>query len=1085
MRNSRLFTWLLVLLGLSSYASAQTITGEVYDKSTQQPVGGATVVVSGSQTGTATDSIGRFTLDVQGAKSIVVSAVGFTSQTIAIANALHYRIDLEPNAGNLDQVVVVGYGSQKRINLTGAVATVDVDKTLGQRPITDVSRGLQGAVAGVTITVPTGEIGTSPAIRLRGMTGSLNAPGGAQPLILVDNVELPNLQMLNPDDIESISVLKDAASASIYGTRAAWGVILITTKSGKKGVDRSRLTYSNNFNWSKPTVTPTIASAAEGAEMALKAYQRINPTTTSFGSLGLYYDEEGIEKMREWERLYGGKDLGPELVLGRDWEIRSGRLYFYRPWDAADLYLRDYTPMQNHNLTLSGSSKRTAYNLNLGYMNQEGVLKVNPDKFDRYNVNLGINSSVTDWFDARGKAILSRTVKTRPYYFSSETYDPWYYLYRWQKTFPYGTYEGKPFRNAITDVQQAKMSDYQDNLTRVSIGGTLKIVKGLTIDADFTYARNNNTVHHTGGQAVGWDFWAGAGSFEYRPYTAASYDRVIYTSYWDERKVMKAFATYVNKFRDHDFKAMIGTDVETYEETYQSSERRGLLDPNFGEPGLAIGDQFVSGYHRHWATLGYFGRLNYSWKNKVLVELNGRFDGSSSFPRNDQWGFFPSVSAGYIISEEEFMQPIGHILSHLKLRGSWGEIGNQAVGGNKFLATMSGSNSNWYINNVNMRTMGTPPLVSPTLTWETVTTTDLGFDARVLNNKLGITFDWFKRVTSDMIGPGATLPSTLGTSVPVVNFGELTTKGWEITIDWNHRFKNGINFSAMAVFSDFTETITKFANTSKLLSQNFEGKRIGDIWGYETDRFFTKDDFVQNPDGSLATDANGRYILKDGIASQSLWESGWFFYGPGDIKYRDLDGNGVIDYGANSLDDHGDLRVIGNSTPRYQYGLRLNAEWKGVEVGIFIQGVGKRDFWANGPIVIPGYRIGEAWYQHQLDYWTEDNPNAFYPRPTDQAQSNNTRNFLPQTKYLLNLAYTRLKNVTIAYTLPTKLISKVKMNSARIYVSGENLAEIDKLGNIPIDPETDYTTAGLGDPNTFGRIYPFRRTYSVGLQVSF
>ncbi len=193
----------------------------------------------------------------------------------------------------------------------------------------------------------------------------------------------------------------------------------------------------------------------------------------------------------------------------------------------------------------------------------------------------------------------------------------------------------------------------------------------------------------------------------------------------------------------------------------------------------------------------------------------------------------------------------------------------------------------------------------------------------------------------------------------------------------------------------------------------------------------------------------------------------------------------MIDYGANSLDDHGDLRVIGNSTPRYQYGLRLNAEWKGVEVGIFIQGVGKRDFWANGPIVIPGYRIGEAWYQHQLDYWTEDNPNAFYPRPTDQAQSNNTRNFLPQTKYLLNLAYTRLKNVTIAYTLPTKLISKVKMNSARIYVSGENLAEIDKLGNIPIDPETDYTTAGLGDPNTFGRIYPFRRTYSVGLQVSF
>jgi TonB-linked SusC/RagA family outer membrane protein len=1084
MRSFRFFTWLLLLGCLSGYASAQTISGEVYDKSTTLPVRGANIIAGGLQVGTTTDSSGRFSLDVQGAKTIVVSAVGFNPQTIALKKALNYRIELEVTAGNLEQVVVVGYGTQKRVNLTGAVATVDIDKTLGTRPITDVSRGLQGSVAGLTITTPTGEIGTNPAIRLRGMTGSLNSPNGAQPLILVDNVELPNLQMISPDDIESISVLKDAASASIYGTRAAWGVILITTKSGKKGVDRSRIAYSNNFSWSKPTIAPEIASAAEGAEMALKAYQRINPTTTSFGSLGLYYDLEGIEKMREWERLYGNQDLGPEMVLGRDWEIRSGRLYFYRAWDAAELYLRDYTPQQTHNLTMSGSSKRTSYNLNLGYLNQEGVLKVNPDKFDRYNINLGINSSVTDWFDARAKAILSRTNKTRPYYFSSETYDPWYYVYRWQKTFPYGTYEGKPFRNAITDVQQAKMSDYQDNLARISVGGTLKLLRGLTIDADFTYARNSDNIHHTGGQASGWDFWAGAGSFVHRPYTAASYDRVIYSSYWDERKVLKAFATYVKNINDHDFKVMAGTDVESFEEWYQSSERRGLLDPNFGEPDLTIGDQFVDGNHDHWATLGYFGRINYAWKKKLLVELNGRFDGSSSFPRKDQWGFFPSVSAGYILSEEEFMAPLSNAISHLKVRGSWGEIGNQAVGANKFLPTMSPTNSGWYVNGTNMRTIGTPQLVSPSLSWETVTTLDLGLDARFLNNKLGVTFDWYKRVTSDMIGPGITLPGTLGAAVPVVNFGELTTTGWELTIDWNHRFSNGINFSAMAVLSDFKEEITKYGNTSKLLNTNFTGRTIGDIWGYETDRFFTKDDFVQDVNGNLVTDANGHWVMKDGVATQKQWESSWFFYGPGDIKYRDLNGDGVIDFGANSLDDHGDLRVIGNSTPRYQYGLRLNAEWKGIEISVFIQGVGKRDLWPSGPMVIPGYRIGEAWYQHQLDYWTEDNPNAFYPRPTDQAQSNNTRNFLPQTKYLLNMAYTRLKNLTVAYTLPVKLSSKVKMNSARVYLSGENLFEIDNL-DVPVDPETDYTVPGLNDPNTFGRVYPYRRTFSFGLQVTF
>lgn len=1084
MRNFRIFAWLLLLGCLSGFASAQTISGEVFDQSTGSPVSGANVVASNTTYGTTTDSLGRFSLDVRGAKTIAVSAVGYGTKTVGVSNAINLRIALEPTAGNLEQVVVVGYGTQKKINLTGAVATVDIDKTLGSRPIPDVSRGLQGSVAGLTITTPTGEIGTNPAIRLRGMTGSLNSPNGAQPLILVDNVELPNLQMINPDDIESISVLKDAASASIYGTRAAWGVILITTKSGKKGIDRSKISYSNNFSWSKPTIAPEVASAPDGAEMALKAYQRINPTTTSFGALGLYYDLEGIQKMRDWEQQYGGQDLGPEMVLGRDWEIRSGRLYFYRPWDAADLFMRDYTPQQTHNLTVSGSSKRTSYNLNLGYLNQEGVLKVNPDKFDRYNINLGINTSVTDWFDARGKAILSRTIKTRPYYFSSETYDPWYYLYRWQKTFPYGTYEGKPFRNAITDVQQAKMSQFQDNLTRISVGGTAKILPGLTIDADFTYARNSDNVHHTGGQASGWDFWAGAGSFDYRPYTSATYDRVIYSSYWDERKVFKAFATFVKSVSDHDFKVMAGTDVESYETWFQSSERRGLLDPNFGEPDLATGDQFVDGNHDHWATLGYFGRFNYSWKKKLLLELNGRFDGSSSFPRKDQWGFFPSVSAGYIISEEEFMQPISNILSLLKVRGSWGEIGNQAVGANKFLPTMNPTNSGWYVNNTNMRTIGTPQLVSPSLSWETVTTLDLGLDARILNNKLGVTFDWYKRTTSDMIGPGITLPGTLGTSVPVMNFGELTTTGWELTIDWNHRFSNGINFSAMAVLSDFREELTKFANTSKLLNTNFEGKVLGDIWGYETDRFFIKDDFMQDANGNLLTDAQGHWIMKDGVSTQKQWEASWFFYGPGDIKYRDLNGDGVIDFGANSLDDHGDMRVIGNSTPRYQYGLRLNAEWKGIEIGLFIQGVGKRDFWANGPLVIPGYRHGEAWYEHQLDYWTEDRPNAFYPRPTDQAQSNNTRNFLPQTKYLLNMAYTRLKNLTVAYTLPVKLISKLHMQSARIYLSGENLFEIDDL-KVPIDPETDYTTAGLGDPNTFGRVYPYRRTFSAGLQVSF
>lgn len=296
----------------------------------------------------------------------------------------------------------------------------------------------------------------------------------------------------------------------------------------------------------------------------------------------------------------------------------------------------------------------------------------------------------------------------------------------------------------------------------------------------------------------------------------------------------------------------------------------------------------------------------------------------------------------------------------------------------------------------------------------------------------------------------------------------------------------------LGTLSDFQEKITKFNNTTKglpnaisaLNSTYYEGMTIGEIWGYETDRLFTYDDFVLDANGNPVL-LNGSYQLKDGVPSQKLYESGWFLYGPGDVKYRDLNGDGVITYGSKTVDDHGDMKKIGNSTPRYQYGFRLSADWKGVDFSMFLQGVAKRDFWANGPIFIPGYRPGEAWYAHQLDYWTPENPNAFYPRPTDASQSNDSRNFLPQTRYLLNLAYMRMKNMTLGYSLPGTLTKRVRIDRLRVYVSGENLFEFDKLGDMPIDPEVDYTTSGLNDSNSFGRVYPYRRTFSFGLQATF
>jgi len=1067
------------LLLANAIAQQITVTGKV--TSTDGPIPGVSVRV---KTGTAvvqTDGNGAYSIKTTKGDVLIFSFIGYATQERTVGDNTSVNITLVSDSKGLDEVVVVGYGTQKKANLTGAVSTVDT-KMLQARPITDVARGLQGAVPGLSITTQSGELGKNPRISLRGVRGSLNG-SGAQPLILLDNVEIESLQMVNPDDIESISVLKDAASTSIYGTRAAWGVVLITSKSGKKNMP-SKISYTNNLSWSTPTTLQKVAKAADGATFALSASQRTNPNTTQPGVIGMYIDDIAIEKMKEWEQLYGGQDLGDEMVIGRDFELRGGKLFFYRPWDAADKYMKKWTPQQNHNLSVSGGSEKTSYNIGLGYLNQNGVLKVNPDEFNRYNISASINSSVNKYIDVRAKMFYTNTLTTDPFIFSTATIGPYYYLYRWPAFYPYGTYNGEPFRSAVTEVQQANMNKTKNGLSRIQAGATFKLIEGLTIDADYTYSSTNMHYNSIGGGTRGIDFWAGGALPTVNPnYQTASYDYTLFASEWTDVNTGKAYATYNKNIKDHSFKVILGGDIEYYQKNYQSSRRNTLLDPGIGAISGAIGDQLVVGRNSHWATKGVFGRINYSFKNKYLLELNGRLDGSSSFPVNDHWGFFPSMSAGWILSEESFMKPLENTLSFLKIRGSYGSIGNQDVAVKvngvtnyyPFIPTMDASASGWWIGSANQVMVGTPAAISRSLTWETVSTFDLGLDARFFKNEFGISFDWYKRKTTDMLSAGVTLPASFGTTAPRRNYGEMTTNGWELALDYNHTFGNGLKINLMGSLSDFQDKITKFANTTLTVTGNYEGKTLGEIWGYETDRYFTEDDFS-------GKDANNKWILKSGIPSQSKYETASFFYGPGDVKYKDLDGNGVVNNGANTVDDHGDLKVIGNSTPRYQYGLRLGASWKGIDFDAFFQGVGKRDFWASGPIFVPGWNPLEASFEHQMDYWTPSNPDAFYPRPTNQALSNNSLNFLMQSKYLLNMAYLRAKNITVGYTLPNRISSKVKIDKVRFYLSGENLFEISNVG-IPIDPEIDYTDAQT-DAASFGRTYPYRKTLSFGIQLT-
>jgi len=1057
--------------GLTAFAQERVLTGQVMGEE-GLPIPGVSVFVKNSSIGTVTDFDGRFNLSVpDNSDSVIVfSSLGFASKEFTLGSQTTFQVTLATDMEGLDEIVVVGYGTQKRANLTGAVSTIDTE-VLEARPITDVARGLQGTTPGLTITSPSGQIGDNPTIKLRGSVGTLGTGGGAEPLILVNNVEVPNLQMINPQDIESVSVLKDAASTSIYGARAAWGVILITTKDGKRNTDPT-VSYSNNFSFATPTTTPEIAPAADGAEMAFAAVHRRIPSLESFGIVGMYVDQEAIDRMRDWEAQYGGQDLGNEMVLGRDFEIRDGRLFFYRPWDPRDQFLEKWAPQQKHDLSVSGGSENTNYYLGLGYLDQTGVLKVNPDKFERKNLNLSVNTSITDWLDARGSVLYSNSLTTKPFYFGSQTYDPWYYVTRWPAYYPYGTYEGHPFRNHISEVEQAKMNENTNSSARINLGATLRPLEGLSIDFDYTLDKIDEHEKQVGGTLYAYNFWSTGADLEYGPYSSSSYDRVQYNSDWSVRNTAKAFATYQKNLGDHDFKIIVGGDMEEYEYWFHSSQKRDLMDPDMGEIDLATGDMFVDGARDKWRTLGVFGRINYSFKDKFLLELNGRYDGSSRLSSSEKWGFFPSMSAGYVVTKEDFMDFSKDYLSFLKFRASYGSVGNQNASLANIYRILNPTSSNWLINGENMLTVGTPGALPSSLTWETVTTLDFGVDAKFFDNKLGINFDWYKRKVTDMHSAGVTLPSTFGTTSPLRNYGEMETNGWELAVSFNHTFNNGIHFAATGTLSDFKEKVTKYANTTKGINSFYEGKVLGEIWGYETDRFFTKEDF----------DADGN--LLSGIPSQELYETnGWFHYGPGDIKYKDLNGDGVIDYGSKTVDDHGDMKVIGNSTPRYQYGLNLSADWKGVDLSLFMQGIGKRDMWANGPIFIPGYRYGEAWFSHQLDYWTPENTDAYYPRPNDQQQSNDAMNFLPQTKYLLDMSYLRVKNITLGYTFPTDLTQKISVDRFRIYFSGENLLEFDNL-DVPIDPEIDYTTAGLNDPNTFGRVYPFRRQLSFGIQLT-
>lgn len=1073
--------------------STKRIEGVVKDQHGEVLIG-VSVSVVGSNTGTITDIDGKYSINVENEnQKITFSYVGYKTQTVT-ADKTVLNITMAEDTQMIDEVVVVGYGVQKKENLTGAVSSVDLQKTVESRPVADIGRALQGSVPGLTITSRSGEIGSSPTIKIRGGVGSTTYDAG--PLILVDNIEISDISLVNPDDIQSISVLKDAASASIYGARAAFGVVLITTKAKAKH-ESFKVTYSNNFAWRTPTKTPTQLPGWQQAEINLDGEKRAG--NNYYKVLSMYVDDQTITKMKEWENMYGGQNLGLEMEEGRDFEYVDKQLKMYRTWDWYDMYIKDWMPQQTHNLGVNGGNGTTNYNVTFAYLDQEGLTKVNPDTYERYNAATSLNSQVFKWLNLRTNIMYTRTKHRKPFMYANDIYDHMYYLYRWQPMYPYGTLDNKPFRSALTELQQAHMTKRTTDYWRISAGATANITKDLTLDVDFMYIseRTDNTKNGGTVEAINVfdEFTSTAGLLgsygKYYDYGSA-YDYAQEEGRNRRTLTTNVVATYQKSFGDHNLKVMAGANIESSKYKYISAKRKNLYDEYKPGLNLGYGDMEVDSRASEWAVAGFFGRVNYDYLGKYLLEVNGRYDGSSRFPIDDQFGFFPSFSVGYRITEEPFMQSVKPLLTDLKIRGSYGSIGNQNVASGAFISRLAAyPKDSWIINGKNSVSTGTPTIASPTLTWETVNTIDIGIDARLWDDRIGVTFDWYKRTTKDILA-GQVLPQTLGGTSPKRNEGEFETPGWELAVNFNHKFENGLRLMLSAQVSDYKTKIKKWygrqeatlpaygsAGLGWYQNENsyYEGMTLGDIWGYKVDRLLQESDFV---DGKA----------KEGLPDQS-YIFNQFAATAGDVLYKDLNGDGKIDQGKSLSNDSGDKTVIGNMFPRYEYGFSIGAEWKGIDFNMFFQGVGKRHIWAGGNQILPGFTSGEPYYKGAEDYWTPENPNAFYPRPTIYGQGYKY-SYEINDRYLLSMAYLRCKSLTIGYTLPKHIVKKAYLDNVRIYFSGENLFEFDNL-KVDIDPETDirYTTNAITgaisqqDSRNFGRSYPYQRTISFGLQVTF
>lgn len=1009
------------------------VKGKVVDANGES-IPGASVRLQGKEGGTITDLDGLFEVKAVPGDVLEFSFIGYETQKITVKDMnrpLH--VVMQEDNALLEEVVVVGYGTQKKVNVTGAVASVSAD-VLENRPLTSLSQGLQGTIANLNMTTGNGAPGTGYSFNVRGTT-SIN---GSSPLVLVDGVQMdPNL--INPADVESVSVLKDAASASIYGTQAAYGVVLITTKKGKE--QKPQVSVSANWAWNTPTRMPEYIDSWSYANF-------LNETNRNSGG-GDYFDQNYMDHIYAY--YTDPEHNSPVFVDPSD----PDKYQYCGNTDWIRELRKTNSLMQQYTLSINGGTDKTTYYGSIGFLDQGGMLRYYDNTYRRVNAALNVNTEIRKWLRVGLRVNYNNKIQDAPYGTNSNSIDASFYGADSKPLMPvyhpdgYFSGQGSYTNYACIQEQSGKRNNKANDLW---LGGNLQLtpLKGWNIKLDYTF--NLYTLHKKehGKEII--EHYANPDVTTIFPHTTPS--RVKYTADDDYYQVLNFYSDYERQFGKHGLKFLAGWTYERKDYRWFSAERQGLITQDIAGLDLANGEKYTSSGEHAWATMGYFARINYNYDDRYLLELNGRYDGSSKFPADDRFVFFPSVSAAWRISNEKFFESARDWVDELKLRVSYGTLGNQNVGGDyPYISTMNTNmEMDYLVGGKKIASVSPGGLVSSSLTWETVKQVDVGIDWTAFRNRFYGTFDWYQRRTLDMITAGTPLPAVLGTGIPNANTADLKTNGWELTVGWRDRLDNGFSYDVSFILSDYKATITKYNNPEGLIpsdnSTYYVGQRIGDIWGFVTEELFQSDEEAASVDQS------------------EIYGGKWY---AGDVHYKDLDGDNRITYGESTIYDPGDRKVIGNSEPRYSYGLRADLFYQGFDLNIFLQGIGKRDLVLGGNQF---WGFGNEWhvpFPHALDAWREDNRDAYFPRSTFE---NVTGNRVTQTRYLQDASYLRLKNITLGYTLPKAWLAKVGVENLRLYISGQNLLTFDHLFDI-YDPET----LGLD-------VYPIQKSISFGLNIT-